>query len=57
MERLKSKVVDRLEALIGQFETPRFFIEKRNDKLLDYDSCKNRVDKYKLDPERLKEVS
>eukprot|EP00117_Sycon_ciliatum_P026353 scpid23988/ scgid21653/ Dynamin-binding protein; Scaffold protein Tuba len=55
MDDLKTGVVDRLERLISQFETPRFFIDKRNDKLLDYDSCKNRVDKYKADPERLKE--
>ena len=56
MSDLKAGVTDRLEALIGQYETPRFFIDKRNDKLLDFDSCKNRVDKYKMDPERLKEV-
>lgn len=50
------RVLQPIQNLLGLFQGPLHLIQKRNDKLLDYDACLNKAEKTK-DISKLKSVS
>ena len=46
---LDQQIVEVLKKLVMKFDGPMKLIQKRNDKLLDYDSCLNKMDQFKGD--------
>ncbi|XP_071852019.1 dynamin-binding protein-like isoform X3 [Apostichopus japonicus] len=52
---VQQRVLSPLESLLNMFQGPHKLIQKRHHKLLDYDSCMNKVEKTK-DKEKSKQV-